>query len=172
MDNNKIKTLDELRNIISNLKKEGKKVVFTNGCFDLLHVGHIKYLQKAKTYGDILVVAINSDESIKAIKGDTRPLMPQEDRAYILSALSCIDYVLIFEEPDPVRVISELIPDVLIKGGDYQVNEIKGREIVTSVGGKVLTIPEVKGKSTTNLIQTIIEKVERKEKKSDVSGTN
>ncbi|MEW6096480.1 MAG: D-glycero-beta-D-manno-heptose 1-phosphate adenylyltransferase [bacterium] len=158
MDINKLKTLDELKDIVSKLKKQGKKVVFTNGCFDLLHVGHVKYLQKAKTYGDILVVAINSDKSVKGIKGNIRPLMPQKDRAEILAALSCIDYVLIFEELDPVRVISELIPDVLIKGGDYQLNEIKGREIVTSAGGKVLTIPEIKGKSTTNLIQTIIEK--------------
>ncbi|MEW6607985.1 MAG: D-glycero-beta-D-manno-heptose 1-phosphate adenylyltransferase [bacterium] len=154
----KIKTLEELKNIISDLKNQGKQIVFTNGCFDILHYGHIKYLEEAKTYGDILIVAINSDESIKKIKGDTRPLMPQEDRAYILSALSCVDYVLIFEEIEPVRIISELIPDVLVKGGDYQLNEIKGREIVTSAGGKVLTIPEIKGKSTTNLIQTIIER--------------
>ncbi|MEW6619312.1 MAG: D-glycero-beta-D-manno-heptose 1-phosphate adenylyltransferase [bacterium] len=154
----KIKTLEELKNIISDLKNQDKQIVFTNGCFDILHYGHIKYLEEAKTYGDILIVAINSDESIKKIKGDTRPLMPQEDRAYILSALSCVDYVLIFEEIDPVRIISELIPDVLVKGGDYQLNEIKGREIVTSAGGKVLTIPEIKGKSTTNLIQTIIER--------------
>jgi len=154
----KLVPLNKLKDIISNLKKEGKQIVFTNGCFDLLHVGHVKYLQKAKTYGDILVVAINSDTSVKAIKGDKRPLMPQKDRAEILSALSCIDYVVIFEEYDPVRIISELIPDVLIKGGDYQLNEIKGSEIVTSAGGKVLTIPEVKGKSTTKLVQTIIER--------------
>jgi len=150
--------LDELKNIISTLKKEGKRIVFTNGCFDLLHVGHIKYLQKAKSYGDILIVAINSDTSVKAIKGKRRPLLPQKDRVEILSALSCVDYVVIFEEHDPVRIISELIPDVLIKGGDYQLNEIKGKEIVTSAGGKVLTIPEIKGKSTTNLIQTILER--------------
>ncbi|MFH1563079.1 MAG: D-glycero-beta-D-manno-heptose 1-phosphate adenylyltransferase [Nitrospirota bacterium] len=158
MNTNKIKTIDELKNIISNLKTQGKKIVFTNGCFDLLHVGHVKYLQEAKSYGDILVVAINSDASVKAIKGNTRPLMPQEDRAYVLSALSCIDYVLIFEELDPVRVISGLVPDVLVKGGDYQLNEIKGRDIVISAGGKVLTIPEIKGKSTTNLIETILAK--------------
>lgn len=154
----KIVSLDELKNIVSTLKKEGKCIVFTNGCFDLLHLGHVQYLQKAKEYGDILVVAINSDASVKAIKGNKRPLIPQNDRAAILSALSCIDYVIIFEEHDPVRIISELMPDVLIKGGDYQLNEIKGSEIVTSAGGKVLTIPEIKGKSTTNLIQTIIEK--------------
>jgi D-beta-D-heptose 7-phosphate kinase/D-beta-D-heptose 1-phosphate adenosyltransferase len=154
----KIKTLNELKEIVSDLKTQGKKIVFTNGCFDLLHIGHVKYLQQAKTYGDILIVAINSDESIKAIKGNTRPLMPQEDRAQILAALTCIDYIIIFDETDPVRLISELIPDVLIKGGDYQLNEIKGREIVISSGGKVLTIPEIEGKSTTKLIQNIIEK--------------
>lgn len=158
MNVNKLKTLDELKEIVSELKKQDKKIVFTNGCFDLLHIGHVKYLQEAKTYGDVLIVAINSDNSVKAIKGDVRPLTPQEERAYILSALSCVDYVLIFEETEPVKVISELMPDVLIKGGDYQLNEIKGREIVTSAGGKVLTVPEIKGKSTTKLIQTIIEK--------------
>lgn len=154
----KVVSLDELKNIVLTLKKEGKCIVFTNGCFDLLHLGHVQYLQKAKEYGDILVVAINSDASIKAIKGNKRPLMPQKDRAAILAALACIDYVIIFEEHDPVRIISELIPDVLIKGGDYQLNEIKGSEIVISSGGKVLTIPEIKGKSTTKLIQTILEK--------------
>jgi len=158
MEIDKLKTLDELKDIVSNLKKQNKKVVFTNGCFDILHVGHVKYLQKAKTYGDILIVAINSDNSVKGIKGNMRPVMPQEDRAEILAALTCIDYILIFEEPDPVRVISELMPDVLVKGGDYQLGEIKGREIVTAAGGKVLTIPEIKGKSTTKVIQTIIEK--------------
>ncbi|MDI6736051.1 MAG: D-glycero-beta-D-manno-heptose 1-phosphate adenylyltransferase [bacterium] len=158
MNIDKIKTIDELKNIISNFKTQGKKIVFTNGCFDLLHLGHVKYLQEAKNYGDILVVAINSDSSVKAIKGKTRPLIPQEDRAQILSALMCIDYVVIFDELDPARIISELVPDVLIKGGDYQLDEIKGREIVISAGGQVLTIPEIKGKSTTNLIQTIVEK--------------
>ncbi len=164
---NKIKTIDELKDIISNLKIQGKKIVFTNGCFDLLHLGHVKYLHEAKNYGDILVVAINSDASVKAIKGNTRPLLPAEDRAQILSALMCVDYVVIFDELDPVRVISELVPNVLIKGGDYQLNEIKGREIVVSAGGQVLTIPEIKGKSTTKLIQTIVEKYNLEVKKDE-----
>lgn len=165
MANDKIKTLNELKKIISNLKKQDKKIIFTNGCFDILHLGHVKYLQQAKTYGDVLIVAINSDESVKAIKGDTRPVMRQQDRAQILAALACIDYVIIFNELDPVRIISELMPNVLIKGGDYQLNEIKGAEIVISKGGKVLTIPKIKGKSTTKLIQHIIKKCQKEVKR-------
>ncbi|MEW5768530.1 MAG: D-glycero-beta-D-manno-heptose 1-phosphate adenylyltransferase [bacterium] len=151
----KIKSLHELKEIIGGLKKEGHRIVFTNGCFDLLHVGHVRCLKKAKEFGDILVVALNSDLSVKGLKGQGRPLLPEEERAEILAALECVDYVVIFEEPDPVRVISTLLPDVLIKGDEYSLSEIKGREIVEAGGGEVVRIPLIKGRSTSGLIQLV-----------------
>lgn len=154
----KVKGLSELKGIIGRLKKEGKRLVFTNGCFDLLHVGHVRCLKKAKEFGDILVVALNSDSSVKGLKGNSRPLIPEQERAEILAALECVDYVVIFEEPDPVRVISTLLPDILVKGDEYSLSEIKGREIVEAGGGEVIRIPLVKGRSTSDLIQQIANK--------------
>jgi D-beta-D-heptose 7-phosphate kinase/D-beta-D-heptose 1-phosphate adenosyltransferase len=154
----KIKELKELLPLIKKYKEEGKKIVFTNGCFDILHLGHIRYLNEAKKYGDILVVALNSDSSVKKIKGEKRPLYPQDARAEALAALSCVDYVTIFNETDPYQIISKIIPHILVKGGDYQIEEIVGRDIVYSHGGNVVTIPEVKGYSTTGLINTILER--------------
>ncbi|MDI6794778.1 MAG: D-glycero-beta-D-manno-heptose 1-phosphate adenylyltransferase [bacterium] len=151
----KIKTLSELKEIVGQLKKDGKRVVFTNGCFDLLHVGHIRCLKKARELADILVAGLNSDSSVKGLKGDSRPLIPEQERAEILAALECVDYVVIFEEPDPVRVISTLLPDVLVKGDEYSLSEIKGREIVEAGGGEVVRVSLVKGRSTSNLIQQI-----------------
>ena len=157
MSKNKVKSLSELKEIVDSLKKQGKKIGFTNGCFDLIHVGHIKYLRAAKKFADILIVAINSDKSVKSLKGNKRPLFPQNERAEILSAFEFVDYVVIFDELDPEKTISTLLPDVLVKGGDYKINEIIGRDTVTSHGGKVITIPEIEGKSTSDIIKKINE---------------
>jgi len=154
----KIKTQDELRELIEDLHTAGKKVVFTNGCFDLIHTGHVRYLKIARGYGDVLVVAINSDDSIRRIKGDKRPVMPQEERAEVLAALSMVDYVTMFEEDDPHRVIAELMPDVLVKGGDWDVENIIGRDLVEANGGKVYSIPYIEGSSTTTIIERVVKK--------------
>lgn len=138
------------------LQREGRRVVFTNGCFDLLHVGHIRYLKAAKALGDCLVVALNSDVSVQAIKGTQRPIIPQEQRAEILTALSSVDFVTIFEEPDPARLIALLQPDVLVKGGDWSRERIVGRREVESQGGQVLSLPLVEGVGSTLIIQSII----------------
>lgn len=155
---NKVKSLDELKAIISVAKSQGKKVVTTNGCFDILHLGHIRYLQEAKKLGDILIVAINSDNSVRAIKGDKRPLVPQDERAEILSALECVDYVLIFNELNPIRFITELHPDIHVKGGDYTPDRVVERQTVEDIGAKLHLIPGADGKSTSNLIELILER--------------
>ncbi len=154
----KIVDLNELIEIRGRAKKEKKKVVFTNGCFDILHRGHIDYLEKAKKLGDILIVGLNSDASVKKIKGENRPIVLEEDRAVVLSALGCVDYVYIFDQETPEELIKKLIPDVLVKGGDWDKENIVGKKIVEKSGGEVVTIPEVKGKSTKNIIQTIIDR--------------
>jgi len=154
----KIVKLEELIQIRKKAKKENKKVIFTNGCFDLLHRGHIEYLKKAKKLGDILIVGLNSDSSVKKIKGEGRPIQGQADRAVILASLYFVDYVCIFNELTPLKLISKLIPDILVKGGDWKVKDIIGKDIVESHGGKVLNIKMVKGKSTRDLIQTILKK--------------
>lgn len=152
----KIKKLGELKAILEKARERGEKIVFTNGCFDLLHVGHTRYLQKAKELGDILVVAVNSDSSLQQIKGDKRPINPQDERAEVLASLGCVDYVVIFDEPDPLKVITRLRPDILVKGGDWEKGEIIGGEEVESWGGTVCTIPVVEGVSTTMVIERII----------------
>jgi len=152
----KCKTHDELREIIEDMQSAGKKVVFTNGCFDLIHTGHVRYLKLAKGYGDALIVAVNSDGSIRRIKGDKRPVTPQEERVEVLAALSMVDYVTVFEEDDPHHVIAELNPDVLVKGGDWEIDKIIGRDIVEANGGKVYSIPYIEGSSTTEIIERII----------------
>ncbi len=153
----KIKNLDVLTRIIEAEKGRGKKIVFTNGCFDLLHVGHVKYLQKARSLGDILVLGLNSDASIRRLKGEKRPLICEEERAHILAALDCIDYVLVFEEDTPLRMITALRPDVLVKGGDYTLDGVVGRDVVESYGGRVELVSFVDGKSTTNIIEKILQ---------------
>jgi rfaE bifunctional protein nucleotidyltransferase chain/domain len=157
----KVKTQDELREIIDDLHRAGRKVVFTNGCFDILHTGHVRYLEIAKSYGDVLIVAVNSDESVRRIKGEKRPIMPQDERAEMVAALCMVDYVTVFEEPDPHRVITELMPDVLVKGGDWDVDEIVGRDVVEMGGGKVYSIPYIEGSSTTGVIERILKKYGR-----------
>ncbi|RMF58146.1 MAG: D-glycero-beta-D-manno-heptose 1-phosphate adenylyltransferase [Calditrichaeota bacterium] len=152
-----MKSRNELSKIRSELAKSGKKVVFTNGCFDILHRGHVEYLYLAKQQGDILIVGVNDDNSVRRLKGKGRPLTPQEDRLILLAALSMVDYVCLFSEDTPLELIRALQPDILIKGGDYQLDEIVGREVVEKRGGKVLTIPFIKGRSTTGIIEKIIE---------------
>ena len=153
---NKIEDRKDLKKVVERLKKEGKRVVFTNGCFDLIHVGHTRYLEEAKKLGDILIVAVNSDQSVRAIKGNKRPIITEEERAEVLSALQCVDFVVIFDEPDPLNIISSLKPDVMVKGGDWSEDAIIGREVVESIGGKVVLIPEIKGSSTSSIIDKIV----------------
>lgn len=155
---NNIKNIDELVGIRNVLKSQNKKVVFTNGVFDILHAGHVDYLIKAKKMGDVLIVAVNSDSSVKRIKGDKRPIVPQAERAFILSNLKCVDYVTIFEEDTPYEVIKKLIPDVLIKGADWTKDKIIGKDIVENAGGKIETIEFVNIQSSTNIIKIILDR--------------
>jgi rfaE bifunctional protein nucleotidyltransferase chain/domain len=153
-----IKNFNELINIRIELKKQNKKVVFTNGVFDLLHAGHVDYLTKAKQKGDVLIVAVNSDLSVKKIKGELRPIVPQDERAFIISSLKPVDYVFLFNEETPYEVIKQLVPDVLIKGADWDIDKIVGKDVVEANGGKVETIQFVNDSSTTNIIKTVIER--------------
>ena len=150
--------LEELKKIISMAKSTDKKVVFTNGCFDLIHGGHIEFLQKAKSLGDILVVGLNTDQSVKKLKGENRPIKNERERANILSALKYIDYITMFNETTPEKLIREIRPDILVKGDDYKIDEVVGREIVEGYGAKVELIPIVKGHSTTGTLEQILEK--------------
>ena len=146
---------DELSRCVGALKRAGKRVVFTNGCFDLLHPGHVKLLEKARSHGDALVVGINSDASVKRIKGANRPVIPEDERAEVLAALAAVDFVVYFDEPTPRELIAEILPDVLVKGSDWGPNEIVGREEVEAAGGKVISIPLEAGHSTTAIIERI-----------------
>ena len=139
------------------LKKDGKIIVFTNGCFDILHVGHIDLLEKAKSRGDVLIVGLNSDESVRCLKGEKRPINSEKDRAEVLAALESVDFVVIFLEDTPAEIIAEIRPQILVKGGDYHIGNIVGRETVESDGGRVVVIPLYEGKSTTGLIEKIKE---------------
>jgi len=152
----KMKTLPELQNCISRHRLQGQRTVFTNGCFDLLHVGHIKLLQEAKNLGDILIVAINDDASVKRLKGPSRPCMTQDERAQVLSALNCVDYVVIFSEDTPKKLIESLQPEVLVKGADYRKNQVVGREIVEGYGGTVKLVNLEKNISTSDIIAKIV----------------
>jgi D-beta-D-heptose 7-phosphate kinase/D-beta-D-heptose 1-phosphate adenosyltransferase len=151
----KIKPLSSLKKIIAALRKRGKSIVFTNGCFDLLHYGHVKYLEEARAGGDILVVAVNSDASVRKIKGRKRPIVNEGDRLKTIAALESVDYVVLFEEDTPIRVIKTIKPDILIKGADWNRNDIVGGNYISSLGGRVVTIKLVKNRSTTNLIRKI-----------------
>lgn len=139
-------------NPILEKKKSNKLIVFTNGCFDILHIGHVRYLQEAKKQGDILIVGVNSDQSVKRLKGPTRPVQREEDRAEILAALACVDFVVIFDEDTPLEIIKKIQPDVLVKGGDWKPENIVGSDVVLAAGGKVLSLHFVEGHSTTNII--------------------
>jgi D-beta-D-heptose 7-phosphate kinase/D-beta-D-heptose 1-phosphate adenosyltransferase len=151
----KIKTVQELRPLIDILRATGKKIVFTNGCFDLIHTGHTRYLARAKSFGDVLIVAVNSDSSVRGIKGEKRPINAEADRMETLAALESVDFVVLFHEPDPYIVISGLQPDVLVKGGDWPVEKIIGRDIVEARGGRVISTGYIEGASTTGIIEKI-----------------
>lgn len=152
-----ILALEELLEYISNIKSQNKKLVFTNGCFDIIHVGHVRYLNMAKSYGDILIVGLNSDDSIKRIKGSKRPIIPQDQRAYVLSQLKPVDIVCIFDEDSPYNLIKTIKPDVLIKGADWDIKNIVGADIVLSSGGDVKTIKFDYDTSTSKIIKKITE---------------
>ncbi len=152
----KLKNLSQMKTIIARLKKEGRRVVFTNGCFDILHVGHIRYLRKARAEGDVLVVGLNTDRSVRAIKGEKRPIVPGEERAEVIAGLECVDYVIFFDDPDPLRLISSLKPHVLVKGADWPKSRIIGRDVVEGNGGRIIRVPLVRGASSTGVIERII----------------
>lgn len=152
----KVVTSGQLVPILNRARAQKKRIVFTNGCFDLMHVGHIRYLQAAKALGNLLVVGVNSDASVRHLgKAPDRPIVGEAQRAEVLAALGCVDYVVIFNEPDPLRLITALEPDVLVKGGDWTIDKIVGRDVVEQRGGTVKTIPLVPGMSTTSLINRI-----------------
>jgi len=155
---NGLKTLEEIKTIRKKLKDENSKVVFTNGCFDLIHAGHVDYLSKARSLGDILIVGLNSDVSVGRIKGNKRPILLEEERAFILSNLKPVDYVTIFEEDTPEQLIKELIPDILVKGADWPIDKIIGRDIVEANGGEVKTIEFINNQSTSKIIKSILDK--------------
>jgi D-beta-D-heptose 7-phosphate kinase/D-beta-D-heptose 1-phosphate adenosyltransferase len=152
----KIRKGEDLRNHLEDLKLQKKRIVFTNGCFDLLHIGHIRYLEEAKALGDILVVGVNSDSSVRRLKGPQRPITPLEERMEVLSSLECVDYVTFFDEPTPLEMISLLQPHVLVKGGDWSKETTVGKEVVERLGGEVVILPFVEGASTSNLVETIL----------------
>lgn len=149
----KVLRLDGLKPVISQAKSHGKRIVFTNGCFDLLHRGHLHLLREAKKLGDILIVALNSDSSVKRIKGPNRPILAEAERAELIAALEMVDYVVTFDEPDPYPIIEQLRPDVLVKGGDWSKEKIVGKALVESEGGRVVAIPYLQGYSTTEIIE-------------------
>jgi rfaE bifunctional protein nucleotidyltransferase chain/domain len=150
-----LKSLDELECLILSAKARGKKIVLTNGCFDILHRGHLHVLREAKALGDLLIVALNSDRSVKQIKGPTRPVISEVDRAELIDALEMVDYVILFDETDPCRLLAALKPDILVKGGDYGRDTVVGAEIVEQNGGRVAVIPFLKGFSTTDIIERV-----------------
>lgn len=143
---------DEIEKSLAPLRSS-KKIVFTNGCFDLLHIGHVRYLQEARAQGDLLVVGLNTDASVRKLKGPTRPIQSESDRAEILAALACVDYTVLFDEPTPEELIHQVKPNVLVKGGDWKIEQIVGGEFVRSLGGEVKSLQFINGKSTTALIE-------------------
>jgi len=148
---------EELRRVREDLRARGRRLVFTNGCFDILHVGHVRYLRQARALGGALLVAVNSDRSVRALKGAGRPLMSEGERAELLAALASVDFVTVFDDESPRALIAYLLPDVLAKGGDYALEEIHGREEVEAAGGRVVSLPFIEGASTTSIIERIKE---------------
>lgn len=155
MLSNKIKNLPQIVNAIKKLKQENKKIVFTNGCFDILHAGHINYLSKARSLGNALIIGLNSDSSVKRLKGMSRPVIAQKNRAILLAALETVDFVVIFKEQTPLKLIKAIKPDVLVKGGDWKKEAIVGSDFVESYGGKVKSLAYIQGLSTRNIIAKI-----------------
>jgi D-beta-D-heptose 7-phosphate kinase/D-beta-D-heptose 1-phosphate adenosyltransferase len=154
----KILTLEDLVTRLGKVRKSGQKIVFTNGCFDIMHVGHVRYLADAGSQGDLLIVGLNSDASVRIIKGDKRPIVRQNHRAEVLASLGCVDFIVIFDEPDPLKLIQTLKPDVLVKGEDWTEDAIVGAESVKSQGGKIVRISFVEESSTTAIIEKILQR--------------
>jgi len=152
---NGVKSLSEIKSLRKKFKEQKKKVVFTNGCFDLIHAGHVDYLTKAKALGDILIVGMNTDDSVRRIKGDKRPILNQDERAFLISSLKPVDYVTFFNEDTPKEIIDEIIPDILVKGADWSKDKIVGRDVVEKNGGAVKTIKFVNDQSTSKIIESI-----------------
>ena len=153
-----IKTVEEMKEIRQQLKDHNKKVVFTNGCFDLIHAGHVDYLSKAKAFGDVMVVGLNSDSSVMRIKGSKRPILDETERSFIISNLKPVDYVVMFDEDTPKLLIEELLPDVLVKGADWEIENIVGKDVVLANGGEVKTIEFVNDQSTSKIIKIIVDR--------------
>lgn len=151
----KLKNLNEIADIAAQARKNGQSVVFTNGCFDILHRGHVHILRQAKANGDLLIVGINSDRSVKSIKGASRPILPETDRVELIAAMEMVDYVVLFDEPDPYRLIAAIKPNVLAKGGDWSADKIVGADVVAENGGRIAVIPYLQGSSTTEIIERI-----------------
>lgn len=155
MGKDKIKSRSEAAFLCGELRGKEATIVFTNGCFDILHAGHAQYLEQAKALGDILIVGLNSDASVKRLKGPERPVVSEQDRAFLIAALECVDFVVVFEEDTPFELIRVLRPDVLVKGGDWPVERIVGSDLVTATGGRVISLPFKEGLSTTELVRRI-----------------
>src|SRR5215468_12782510 len=153
-----ILSLEQLQTERERLRRLGRRVVFTNGCFDLIHPGHIKYLQEARRLGDALIVALNSDRSVRELKGEKRPILNQNERAEVMAALNCVEYVTIFDESTPREIIAALLPDALVKGGDWDLDRIVGRDEVEAAGGEVLNLSFVEGCATTDVIERIVQR--------------
>ncbi|HOW87457.1 MAG TPA: D-glycero-beta-D-manno-heptose 1-phosphate adenylyltransferase [Candidatus Omnitrophota bacterium] len=151
----KILTQRDLLKTVRRLRARGRRIAFTNGTFDILHLGHVTYLQKAKAAADVLIVGVNTDRSVKTYKDPSRPVNPQQDRIKVLTALSCVDYAILFDEPTPLRLIKQMKPNVLVKGADWAIKDIVGAKEVMSWGGKVKRIPLVKGRSSTRVIKLL-----------------
>jgi rfaE bifunctional protein nucleotidyltransferase chain/domain len=152
----KILTWEALKREVERVRGEGEKVAFTNGCFDILHAGHVQYLREARKAGDLLILGLNSDASVRAIKGEKRPLVPQRERAEVVASLAAVDYVTLFDETTPLALIEYLRPDLLVKGGDWKEESVVGRDAVRSWGGRVILIPMTEGVSTTNIVEKIL----------------
>ncbi|MBU1966113.1 MAG: D-glycero-beta-D-manno-heptose 1-phosphate adenylyltransferase [Proteobacteria bacterium] len=152
----KILSWEALKVEVERRRQQGEKIAFTNGCFDILHVGHVRYLREARKRGDLLILALNSDVSARAIKGERRPLLPEQERAEVVASLEAVDYVTLFDETTPLRLIEYLRPDVLVKGGDWNEEAVVGRDAVRSWGGEVLLVPVVEGASTTNIVEKVL----------------
>jgi len=151
----KILSWETLKNEVEHRRRRGEKIAFTNGCFDILHVGHVRYLEEARKTGDFLILALNSDASVRAIKGEKRPLVPEQERAEVVASLAAVDYVTLFDETTPLKLIEYLRPDCLVKGGDWREEAVVGRDSVRSWGGRVVLVPVVEGASTTNIVEKI-----------------
>lgn len=158
----KVISQEELIRERERLRRQGKRVVFTNGCFDILHLGHVRYLNEARSLGDALIVAVNSDRTVRLLKGEGRPIMNERERAELVASLRSVDYVTIFDQETPRELIAKLLPDVLVKGGDWPPDQIVGREEVESAGGSVVSIPYLEGYSSTRIIERILEQAGRR----------